>query len=306
MFRAVGNSLKLVFCETLSVSKALSSFVFARTSGPQKPFWRTFTPSTRWATLARSWRLPRGPRLASGAGAPRVRGQPIRTAGCRLQAHASRARRSKRTRHPSLARYDSASRCAGGAAGGGPMWLWCRQCRHHLGCFRAVPSAAVARGAAMAAMPNSQPPTLPLSWCRCTASKPRATPPVGAWGLCLRGVTQAERRGALVGAAVRVREGEGVTVNAAGSGKEAPLSSLPAPICTACQQRDMTGETVCRALVVRPSQGACCARRSSPHSHSSRCAWPPCPPQPVRSLHTTLTSLFGVRRRAHQRPSPSV
>jgi len=121
--------------------------------GPKKPFWRTFTPSTRWVTLARSWRPPRGPQGAWEAvlvdpstGAARVdawsaarglwswcasRARPA-DPDDRLQAHASRARRSKRTRHPSLARDDSSLRCAGGAAVGEPMWLWCRRCRHHL------------------------------------------------------------------------------------------------------------------------------------------------------------------------------
>jgi len=162
------------------------------TSGPEKLFWRTFTPSTRSATLARSWRPPRGPQgdweavlVDPGTRAARFdawsaarglwgwcvsRARPA-DPDDRLQAHVSRARRSKRTRHPSLTRDHSSSRCAVGAAGGEPMWLWCRRCRHHLWLLRAVPSAAVARGVAMAAMPNSQPPTSPLP--RCAASKPR-------------------------------------------------------------------------------------------------------------------------------------
>jgi len=99
------------------------------------------------AHAGRRWRPPRAPQGAweavlvdPGTGAARVDAWSAARAArglwgwCasrtrpadpddRLQAHASRARRSKRTRHPSLARDDSSSRCAGGAVGDEPMWF---------------------------------------------------------------------------------------------------------------------------------------------------------------------------------------
>ena len=117
---------------------------FWPTQRARKAVFHTFTPSTRWARLARSWRPLRPPQGAwkavlvdPGTGSARFdawsaarglwgwcasRARPA-DLDDRLQAHASRARRSKRTRHSLTTREDSSLRCAGDAAGDEPMWF---------------------------------------------------------------------------------------------------------------------------------------------------------------------------------------